>query len=515
MIEVAKITREPPFLYRAVEFKFDEHVNLFIGPNASGKSTILRKLASQTQDNHFKFGFEGNRYPEYQAGMSRSQTEHLPNRQDAYREESRLYAQQMPWVFIPPARLSIPFSDSDGLRELLGEKNSVQQDLSHILAPQGVPDVFDGKIVYLAIEVIKQKLLTKQGETPESRNMLKAIDLPYRCAQGICRDILSETKHHDYIQSIPLSVEGNVTTSVVHHDMGVETTDRYQQEGGVFVGDLSSGTQGTLLWIWYLALSMAVFYDFEDGWEEQPAVLLIDEVENHLHPTWQRRVIPALRKYFPGVQIFATTHSPFVVAGLKAGQIHSLERDENGVMSGPPQKGDVIGWTVSEILRGLMDVDYPTDEPTAINAARLGELRSKRTSEEGLSDDEEAEMRDLRKSVSGDMLAGGALNAQRDRLADTLKDFMQSQLAKTPEEKTIADYDRAIAISLNDAVAYRHRGLLYAEMGEYTKAIADYDRAVAIDPNDVVAYRSRGDAYIKIGENDKAASDYNRAVAKE
>ena len=69
-------------------------------------------------------------------------------------------------------------------------------------------------------------------------------------------------------------------------------------------------------------------------WHEKPAILLIDEIENHLHPRWQRRVIPALLEHFPGLQIFATTHSPFVVAGLKAGQVHVLKRDANGRRNG-------------------------------------------------------------------------------------------------------------------------------------------------------------------------------------
>ena len=427
MIESAKINAIPPFSY-GVKFKFDEHVNLFIGPNASGKSTFLRKLAAQVQSGSFSFGFDGRQYPEHRSRMS---WELLEIHQNQHQEQSRRYAQQMPWVFISPARLNIPFSD--GTRELLREKNSVQQDLSHILAPQGVPDVFDGKVVYLAIEVIKQKLVTEQVDNSESQNMLKAMDLPYKCAQGICRDILRENEYHDYIQDIPLPTEGNITTSVVHRGMRIGTTDGRQADGMLFLGDLSSGTQGTLLWIWYLALRMAYHYDFCDGWEEKPAILMIDEIENHLHPIWQRRVVPALRKHFPGVQIFATTHSPFVVAGLKAEQIHILKRTENGVVSGPSQERDIIGWTVSEILRGLMEVADPTDEQTAINAARLRELRSKRASE-GLSDAEDAEMRDLRKSVSGDMLAGGALNAQRDKLAATLDKFMQSRLAKTPQE---------------------------------------------------------------------------------
>ena len=91
------------------------------------------------------------------------------------------------------------------------------------------------------------------------------------------------------------------------------------------------------MWIRWLALKMLHHYTKlrrnsaqEGGWDKKPAILLIDEIENHLHPTWQRRVIPALLEHFPGLQIFATTHSPFVVAGLKAGQVHLMKRDENG-----------------------------------------------------------------------------------------------------------------------------------------------------------------------------------------
>ena len=49
--------------------------------------------------------------------------------------------------------------------------------------------------------------------------------------------------------------------------------------------------------------------------------------------------------HFPNLQIFATTHSPFVVAGLKAGQVHLLNRDENGVVTATTNTEDIIGWT--------------------------------------------------------------------------------------------------------------------------------------------------------------------------
>ena len=82
---------------------------------------------------------------------------------------------------------------------------------------------------------------------------------------------------------------------------------------------------------------------------------------------------------FPGLQIFATTHSPFVVAGLKAGQVHLLSRDENGVVTATTNTEDVIGWTADEILRTMMGVDEPTDQLTVDRANRLRQLREKET----------------------------------------------------------------------------------------------------------------------------------------
>ena len=164
----------------------------------------------------------------------------------------------------------------------------------------------------------------------------------------------------------------------------------------------------------------------------RPAILLIDEIENHLHPTWQRRVIPALLEHFPGLQIFATTHSPFVVAGLKKGQVHLLKRDENGVVTAESNPEDIVGWTADEILRNLMGVDDPTDNDTAEAARELRQLRS----EEPRSDSKEEakrqeRMQELRKRVDRDLLAGGPWKKQREifeqQFAEALQKYRESQ----------------------------------------------------------------------------------------
>ena len=177
---------------------------------------------------------------------------------------------------------------------------------------------------------------------------------------------------------------------------------------------------------------MVFITDFQESWEEQPAILLIDEIENHLHPTWQRRVIPALLEHFPGLQIFATTHSPFVVAGLKAGQVHVLKRDANGVVTASTNEQDVVGWTMDEVLRTLMGVEDPTDDATAAAARELRKLRQEgpRASEK---EEEERQQRiqELRQKVDRDLLAGGPMQAQRElfeqQFAEALENYRRAQ----------------------------------------------------------------------------------------
>ena len=218
---------------------------------------------------------------------------------------------------------------------------------------------------------------------------------------------------------------------VVHFNLGIGTSDDILGEP-LYAGALSSGTQGTLLWVWALALRIGNHYDWREGWERNPAILLIDEIENHLHPTWQRRVIPALLEHFPGLQIFATTHSPFVVAGLKAGQVHLLKRDENGVVTATTNTEDVIGWTADEILRTMMGVDDPTDDATAAAASELRQLR-KEPPRATPEDEEQRQqhIQELRQKVDRDLLAGGPMAAQREifeeRFAKVLDKHRQSQ----------------------------------------------------------------------------------------
>ena len=424
-IEIENI---PP-LGQEVTFECDKRVNLFIGPNASGKTTVLRRMVDDVQYvNACYFYHKGVLIDDgdESAGVfvhvsdDWAQHGHEP-------DPDSLVDDIVPLLYIPATRVNLP----------------VQSTLEDYGTDDSLQDLFDtdcgifyGQNVKLATDWLRKRMDTNRTGQAQLRRVVEVVG--YSCAKSICPEVIHDDTPHlfveadvDIIQSneYPFGLAAPVRT--VHYAMGIGTNDQGWGEP-LYAGVLSSGTQGTLLWIWALALKMAFHYEWGEGWENKPAILLIDEIENHLHPTWQRRVIPALLEHFPKLQIFATTHSPFVVAGLRAGQVHLLNRDENGVVTATTNEQDVIGWTADEILRTMMGVTYPTDDHTAKAAAELRELRNELPrADEQEEEERQQRIQELRQRVNRDLLAGGPMAAQRElfeqNLAEILEEHRRSQ----------------------------------------------------------------------------------------
>ena len=97
---------------------------------------------------------------------------------------------------------------------------------------------------------------------------------------------------------------------------------------------------------------------------ERSFLLLLDEVDVHLHPAWQRKVLPIVQRVFPNAQIIASTHSPFVICSLNHGWIHSLDLNEEREAIAraplPASEGD----SFLSVLEEIMDVPEWYDPET-------------------------------------------------------------------------------------------------------------------------------------------------------
>jgi len=78
-------------------------------------------------------------------------------------------------------------------------------------------------------------------------------------------------------------------------------------------------------------------------------------------------------------------------------------------------------------------------------------------------------------------------------------------------DKTIADYTKAIELDPKLAVAYYIRGMAYEKLEQYDKAIADYTKIIELNPKSAAAYNYRGNAYLEVGKQKEAEADFAKA----
>ena len=127
---------------------------------------------------------------------------------------------------------------------------------------------------------------------------------------------------------------------------------------------LPDGVRSTVGWIAdFMMRQDLVLWDrrVED---RRPGVLLLDEVDAHLHPLWQRKLLPAMREALPDVQILVTSHSPFVISSCPNSRVHVLELDADGRAHARPPVDSPIGESVTTTLKEIFGVDSRFDVQT-------------------------------------------------------------------------------------------------------------------------------------------------------
>ena len=137
-------------------------------------------------------------------------------------------------------------------------------------------------------------------------------------------------------------------------------------KGDIYFEYLSSGYKSCI----YILLG--IIKEIEFRYASSPikvkdfdGVILIDEIDLHLHPVWQSKLVTALKKIFPNVQFIMTTHSPSILQVLQSNEIIALSNNENGdtiLKELKLGKYGLQGWTLEEILKDVMEMPVTTSE---------------------------------------------------------------------------------------------------------------------------------------------------------
>jgi AAA15 family ATPase/GTPase len=129
------------------------------------------------------------------------------------------------------------------------------------------------------------------------------------------------------------------------------------EDGWHRMSELGYGYQATLSWMADFCKKLFDRYPDSPNPLKEPAVLLVDEIDLHLHPQWQRGLIKSLSAIFPKTQFIVTTHSPFIIQSMENVNLYSLHRIGNQTIEKQWGVNSFIGWSIEEILSDIMDMD--------------------------------------------------------------------------------------------------------------------------------------------------------------
>ncbi len=414
--------------FEEVEFSFDSQVNVFTGPNNSGKSSVLwvigdvavypfnfpRKLLRDGKTAKFELAIKDEHIREFGGqlpivGVS-SEKENgfwTPKRWSRYVE---LLGKVGYTKFIPALRRSTEFR-SRGPTVMQGQdyNTEIRQTGKNQPVRSTEQMAFNWtKAMDLRSIVKEPELRRRLALTSEDASLISdeaviqmIIDLDYRSylkrRPGL-RNIISKVGEiaSEIAEDFPIVFDG------IDEDEDGFFPQFATMDGPMPLNTMSQGTQSIVQWLAHLLIGYGEYYDFPDNLADLPGILIIDEIDAHLHPSWQQRVIPTLTRHFPNLQLFCSTHSPLMLTGLREGQIQLMRRDKNGKVTVSRNDMDVIAWSADEVFRSILGVHDPTDLETAGHLERLQALRGKET----LSTKEDRELESLRRTVREDLLRG-------------------------------------------------------------------------------------------------------------
>ena len=161
------------------------------------------------------------------------------------------------------------------------------------------------------------------------------------------------------------------------------------------VNQLSDGEKCLIALVGDLARRLAIANPVSANPLEGAGIVLVDEIDLHLHPVWQRMVVPNLLKVFPQCQFIISTHSPHIITHVRPENLYLLKQTTTGIDAEQPRES--YGKTVDRILEDLMGLK--TTRPDDVDADLKVIFQTINT---GTLEDARKQISELRDDIGGD-----------------------------------------------------------------------------------------------------------------
>lgn len=289
---------------------------MLLGANGVGKSTLLRAIALATTGSDALTELLG-----------------LPHEWVRNGAESAVIRAELQTPVSVPFEIEIAIHRDDTIRKILDRNEESLAWLDGILADrEWLPTLGYGVSRRASAEALRARSRTGIVK-PRASSVATlfspfeelvsieswAMDLDYRRGEGA----LELIRHA--LQSILMPGVEFVDIDKERRELVFRTED-----GQLPFSQLSDGFQSVVAWVGDLLFRLTDTFGITEHPLEAPGLLLLDEIELHLHPRWQRRLVDYLRQLLPNFQFVATTHSPLTAQQAAEGELLAIEREAEG-----------------------------------------------------------------------------------------------------------------------------------------------------------------------------------------
>jgi predicted ATPase len=348
-----------PFDY--MEFDLDANWNILLGDNGVGKSSVLKAIsiaimgekAQPYAGRLIKSGSTSESFIILQTNRGTSYKTTLKAKKRGYDEAEVItphahLLEAEGWLALgfPPLRLT-SWRPRGAVIGASGRSRPSPDDLLPLIKSEPDPRLDNLKDWLVNMDYLSVK---EEGRAHFSQLALQLFD------------VINRLTHPLKLHFRGVSSEGRVMIETEH-------------DGPVPIELISQGLSSLISWVGVLMQRLYEIYEADENPLERFAVVLMDELDAHMHPAWQQALVPRLKEVFKNTQFIATTHSPLIAMGLPPEQIIRLMRNEEGEIEQLEVEADMTVGRADQVLTGeLFDVRTARDLYTQSIIDRYSEL---------------------------------------------------------------------------------------------------------------------------------------------